>query len=370
MNSETPVGKFASDSLASISPRQLLIVRLGAMGDIIHTLPAVAALRSAYPETIFGWLVEKRWADLLSASVTPATAGSSRPLIDRIHIVDTKQWRKSMFVLQTWREIASSTGDFRAPRYDAAIDFQGAIRSSILARWSGAHRIFGFASPRETPARMLYTDPVTAAGVHIIEQNLSLAEVVANHPLKMPPVDFLTNFRAAQEITLRLKNKNVERFILLNPGAGWGAKQWPAERYAEVARQLATDGYSSVINFSPTEESLARAVESASRGAATALTSSIIELIALTRRAALFIGGDTGPLHLAAALHIPVVAIFGPTNPMRTGPFGPQSIVLRSSSSITDHSRHTEPEAGLLEITAQQVVAAARNLLKIGNSAR
>jgi heptosyltransferase-1 len=130
------------------------------------------------------------------------------------------------------------------------------------------------------------------------------------------------------------------------------------------------DGFVCVINFGPSEESLARAVESASRGDAIAVTTSIPVLIALTRRASLFIGGDTGPLHLAAALHIPVVAIFGPTNPARNGPFGTTSIVLRSPSSLTDHTRHTETEAGLLEITAQQVVAAARQLLTIGDSSR
>lgn len=369
MSSRTPTNLFRENTSVAVSPHQLLIVRLGAMGDIIHTLPAVAALRVAFPKTIFGWLVEERWTELLSASITPANVGSSRPLVDRIHTVNTKQWRKSMLSTRTWLEIIKSVRGFRAPRYDVAIDFQGAIRSSILARWSGADRIFGFTNPREGPARMLYTDPVAATGMHIIEQNLSLATAVAGQPpLKMSTMEFQKDPRAEQEITLRLKNKNIKRFILLNPGSGWGSKQWPADRYAEVAKQLSADGYASVINFAPTEETLARSVESASEGAATAVASSIAELIALTRRTSLFIGGDTGPLHLAAALQIPVVAIFGPTNPARNGPFGAQSVVLRSTSSVTDHSRHTEPETGLLEITAQQVVTAARHLLSTEGS--
>ena len=153
-------------------------------------------------------------------------------------------------------------------------------------------------------------------------------------------------------------------FAILNPGAGWGAKRWPAERYGEVAKVLAQDGLCSLINHGPGEEELAAAVEAASAGAARKISCSVSELIALTRRARLFIGGDTGPMHLAAALKIPVVAIFGPTNPARNGPFGTRSIVLRSASSMTDHARRREPEQGLLEITADEVVAAARKLLR------
>ncbi len=153
-------------------------------------------------------------------------------------------------------------------------------------------------------------------------------------------------------------------FALLNPGAGWGAKQWPAERYGQVARRLAEDGVKSLINFGPGEEPLMRAVESASEGTAQGIACSLTELIALTRRARLFIGGDTGPMHLAAALGIPVVAIFGPTNPARNGPFGTRSIVLRSPASPTTHSRRAQPDPGMLEISSDEVVAAARKLLR------
>ena len=130
-----------------------------------------------------------------------------------------------------------------------------------------------------------------------------------------------------------------------------------------MAKHLAKDGLSSLVNFGPGEDGLAAAVEDASDGAAKKITCSISELIALTRRATVFVGGDTGPLHLAAALKIPAVAIFGPTNPARNGPFGTPAIVLRSASSVTDHSRLSDPEQGLLEITVAEVVAATRKLL-------
>ena len=157
---------------------------------------------------------------------------------------------------------------------------------------------------------------------------------------------------------------DVNDFAILNPGAGWGAKRWPAERYGQVAKELAKDGLCSLVNYGPGEEELAVAVEAAGEGAARKISCSVSELIALTRRARLLIGGDTGPMHLAAALKIPVVAIFGPTNPARNGPFGTRSIVLRSASSLTDHTRHREPEQGLLEITVGEVVAATRKLLQ------
>jgi heptosyltransferase-1 len=143
---------------------------------------------------------------------------------------------------------------------------------------------------------------------------------------------------------------------------------WPAERYGQVAVELAKDGLPSLINYGPGEEELATAVEAAGAGAARRISCSVSDLIALTRRAALFIGGDTGPMHMAAALKVPVVAIFGPTNPQRNGPFGTRSIVLRSASSVTDHTRRRDPEQGLLAITAGEVVNAARKLLAKGIS--
>jgi heptosyltransferase-1 len=155
----------------------------------------------------------------------------------------------------------------------------------------------------------------------------------------------------------------MQEFVLLNPGAGWGAKQWPAERYGQVAKQLLQGGLKSLINIGPGEEDLAHAVEAASGGAAETFSGSLTQLIALTRRARLFIGGDTGPMHLAAALRIPVVAIFGPTDPARNGPFGTRTIVLRSPASSTSYRHVFQSDGGLLEISSGQVVAAARQML-------
>jgi heptosyltransferase-1 len=151
---------------------------------------------------------------------------------------------------------------------------------------------------------------------------------------------------------------------MLNPGAGWGAKQWPVVRYGQLAQRLASRGVRSILNFGPNEETLAREAEAASAGTAQAMAFSIGELIALTRQTRLFIGGDTGPMHLAAALHIPVVALFGPTDPARNGPFRTNSIVLRNPKSPTSLKHRHEPDPGLLEITVDQVAEAATQLLE------
>jgi heptosyltransferase-1 len=348
---------------------RILIVRLSAMGDIIHTLPAAVALREAFPHATLGWLIEERWAELLCTLRYPRSGPRSpqRPLVDRVHAVNLAGWRRALFSFHTLQQMTAGLSELRGIHYDAVIDFQGAVRSGLLARWSGAPVVYGDAQPRENAASMFYTRNVLLRGngTHVVQHALALAReavpdavtaTTAAAPVELP-VDPDADIKIAGLIA------SARDFVILNPGAGWGAKMWPAERYAQVAKELAKNGLSSLINYGPGEEDLAAAVEAASGGAARRISCSVSELIALTRRARLLIGGDTGPMHLAAALKIPVVAIFGPTNPARNGPFSTQSIVLRSASSLTDHTRHREPEQGLLEIGVGEVVTAARKLL-------
>ena len=364
-------------SFTAGTPRfdSLLVVRLSAMGDIIHTLPAAAALRQAFPHATLGWLIEERWAELLCTLRHPRAGRRSpqRPLVDCVHSVNTAEWRRAPFSFNTWQQMAAGLSQLRGIQYDAAIDFQGAVRSALLGRWSGAPIVYGSAQPRENVASMFYTRKVLlqTPGMHVVEQALALAGAVASSAFAptaiIPPA---AQAQAEFPVDPDAENKiagftaHVNDFAILNPGAGWGAKRWPVERYGQVAKELAKDGLCSLINYGPGEEELAVAVEAAGEGAARKISCSISELIALTRRARLFIGGDTGPMHLAAALKIPVVAIFGPTNPARNGPFGTRSTVLRSASSMTDHTRRPEPEQGLLEITVGEVVAATRKLLQ------
>lgn len=348
---------------------RLLVVRLSAMGDVIHTLPAVYALRQAFPQAFIGWQIESRWAELLCAPGSPRRGqrSSQRPLVDEVHSVNLKAWGKSLLSISTLQGIATVWNDVRAARYDVAVDLQGAIRSAVLAQWSGARVVYGASEPREAPASLWYTRKEVARGRHIIEQNLSIAEAITERRMKLSTTDISCQLpsdpQAEARVTQHLAQHGIGDFAILNPGAGWGAKRWPAVRYGEVARRLAGMGICPLINYGPGEEDLFRAVLSASGGTARPTRGSITELIALTRRARLFIGGDTGPLHLAAALRIPVVGIYGPTDPARNGPYGTRSIVLRSPESFTTHARSAEPDVALLAIGSDAVAGAAEKLL-------
>ena len=171
---------------------RLLVVRLSAMGDVIHTLPAAQALREAFPEAMIGWLIEERWAELLCAPGAPRRGPRSaqRPLADWVHTVRLREWPRSLFTVPTMQQIAKVWNDVRSARYDVAVDLQGAIRSAMLARWSGAHVVYGAAEPRESPASLWYTRRAIARGTHVIEQNLSVAEAVAGKKLRLPRVEF------------------------------------------------------------------------------------------------------------------------------------------------------------------------------------
>ena len=152
------------------------------MGDIIHTLPAAAALRQAFPHATLGWLVEERWAELLCTLRYPRSGRRSpqRPLVDRVHSVNTAEWRRAPFSFNTWLQMGAGLSELRGIQYDAAIDFQGAVRSALLARWSGAPIVYGSAQPRENAASMFYTRKVLSKtnGTHVVEQALALAGAV------------------------------------------------------------------------------------------------------------------------------------------------------------------------------------------------
>jgi heptosyltransferase-1 len=337
------------------------------MGNVIHSLPAVAALRLALPQATFGWVIEERWVELLRCfAVGPGGDHPIRmPLVNRIHLVNTRKWRGAITSVATWREMAAAISGLRYGDYEAAVDFQGAARSALIGYWSGAPATYGFAQPRENVASMFYTRQVSTIRSHVVEQNLELASAVVGGALNNAEVDFSSEAAAETGMQQVLTEMGFGAYAIVNPGAGWGAKQWPAERYGEVAKKIAQQtGLKSLINVGPDESSLAGAVEQASCGSAKALACSVTELIAITRRARLFIGGDTGPMHLAAALRVPVIGIFGPTDPARNGPFGTRNIVLRSRASVTSLSHSRSQDRAMLEITPDDVVRAAIRLLE------
>ena len=332
------------------------------MGDILHALPAVTALRQAHPSWIIDWVVEPKWRALLSAPGAEGR-GPAQPLVDRLHFAPTKEWRKAPLSRETIHALRQLRRTLRAGAYDTVLDLQGAIRSSVVARLTGSRRRIGEAEPREKPARWLTNEHISTSGAHVIEQGLELACAVAGDELTAAQPLLPVEPAAECWVDELLAPTPAQPSVVINPGAGWGAKRWPIERYATVAQGLIARGLRVLVNTGPGELHLADALSEATDGAATSLHCSLEQLIALTRRAALFIAGDTGPLHLACALARPVVGIYGPTDPSRNGPYGTRFKVLRSPDSRRDHSRHAAPEPGLLTIEPEDVLHAADQLV-------
>ena len=336
-------------------PERILLVRISAMGDVIHAIPAFATLRAAFPEASIGWVIEERWRPLLPAGV------------DMVHTVRTKSWRKQPFAISTWREIRDSRRQIKTAGYDLAVDVQGAIRSGVITWWTHAPRRVGFAKPRESQAAMFYTEKIATTRRHIIEQNLELTAAITGEPYLVYRSAEIPVSSTAQAFLRRLEGSGIlklGRYAILNPGAGWGAKCWPTERYASVARALGEHGLPSIVNYGPGEEEMAQAVEQQSNGAARKISCTLEELVGVTKHARLFVGGDTGPMHLAAHFGVPVVALFGPTDPARNGPYGTRSTVLRSADSKTSYSHTAETHEGLMGVSIDEVVSAAQKLLE------
>jgi heptosyltransferase-1 len=296
----------------------VLVVRLGALGDIVHAVPAVAALRAAFPDARIDWLVDAKHRPFLELV----------PVIDRIVAVERAS-------LSGWVEV---TRRLRQARYDAALDLQGLLKSAVLARASGAARVVGFSifHLREKTARPFYSESIEAEGGHVIRKNLRLLEALGVHDDRiMFPLAEVAS-RAADDVVAAAGGAPI---ALINPGAAWPNKRWMPQRFGEVAAFLRDiRGVAPFVLWGPGEESLARAVVEASSGTARqAPATEIADLVALCRRASLVISGDTGPLHIAAAVGTPIVSLFGPTDPSRNGPWSPTDAVISRFESCACH---------------------------------
>jgi len=350
-------------------PLRVLIVRTSAMGDVLHALPAVAAMRRLHPEWHIGWVIDPRWQPLLQATggETVATGDPARPIVDCVHPVPTQEWKRQPLTPETALGIVALGRELRAARYDLCVDMQGLIRSSLVGRMSGTARYVGRAKPRESAARLLYKTKAETTAAHVIDQGCELLGAAIGERLVAGPVALPVDAGAEAWVDAFLEGtlprELRSRFAFMAPTAGWGAKQWPRDRYGTVAIALAEAGYATLVNAYRKDDPTALELIKASLGCAVAAPSTMAQMIALERRAALVIGGDTGPVHLAMALGTPVVGLYGPTDPARTGPYGAHCRVLRHASSVVDHGRHDKTEVGLQRIGTEEVVAAALELL-------
>jgi heptosyltransferase-1 len=349
---------------------RVLIVRIGAMGDVLHAMPAVAALRERHPDWFIGWAIEPRWSDLLqitgdpedlSQPVGPTAWGMvGQGMIDRWYRVAAGEWKKKPLSRGTRSDIFALRKVLQADRFDVCVDMQGSVKSAVVGRMAGAAVFVGPAEPRERIARQVYGQRVEIAAAHVVNQGCQLLGAAVGEALKPARVTLPMDTEAehwADDVVGR------ERFCMISPGGGWGAKMWPPDRFGAVAAALGRAGMRTVVNASVNGSLEVDGVVAASEGFALAVPCSIAQLIALERRAGVVIAGDTGPLHLAAALERPVVGIYGPTDPARNGPFGTRARVFRDAASVTSHKRVEEVEAGMLRIGVDEVVAAALEML-------
>ena len=342
--------------------QRILIVRVGALGDVLHALAAVAALREARPRDWIGWAIEPRWRALLESSEARTTGRDAhRPLVDRVYPVNVALWRQHGLSRATAADVLELIRRLRSTHFDCAIDLQGSIRSSIIGRLAGANCFAGNAAPREIPARFLYGQKIPVGARHVVEQACELLGAVTALPLR--PASILLPQDTGADIWATGWIADAQSTVLLAPTAGWGAKQWPPDRFAAVALALARAGHRVLVNAPSATDAIALRVTRESAGIAEPVACSLEQLVALVRRCRLLIAGDTGPLHLAAALGIPALGLYGPTDPARTGPWSSAAVVLRDPASVTDHRRHRTTEAGLLKIHADQVVSAALEML-------
>jgi lipopolysaccharide heptosyltransferase I len=329
-----------------MSEPKFLVVRLGSLGDIVHAFPAVSGLRTSFPNAEIIWLTHPKWEFLVKTS----------ELATEVWTMDTRNWSN----------VRSLLARIRKHRFEAAIDFQGLWKSAAIPFLARIPRRIGFSSEtiREAGVPILYTDRVKVpAERHVADQNAVLSAragariATGDVTLRVPEDD-------EKVVRARIAQDGTEEYIVLSPGGGWGSKCWPAERYGTLADRLFEQfGLRSVINVGPGEElSAAKVMQAAGNSQPIQFAGSLGQLMALLNNASAVVAGDTGPLHLADALGTRVIAIFGPTDPARNGPYQRSGVVLRWEGATTTYKRETEPDESLLHISVDEVMNAIRGL--------
>ena len=344
--------------------QKILIVRLSALGDIVHALPVLSAIKRAMPAAQVDWLVEENYASILSIA-----SGLRRRIIVRASRSFETPEAISFGGLRGYHAAAKYLWN---QDYDYALDLQGLIKSAVWARISFADRVVGFDAPnlREPQAAFLYSQTVTpVSATHVIQKNLSILSALQITPgaLEIPLMP-----HASAETTAAIETAGGPMgYIVLNPGAAWPNKRWPPERFGALAAALHDrTGLRSLVTWGPAERELANSVVNASNGAANvAPPTSVADLAALMREAALVVSGDTGPLHIAAAMGAPLVGLYGPTWPERNGPWHAKDVVIsRADVCVCHHKRQCLRGAPCInEITLDEVVAASTDRLRHGS---
>ncbi len=322
--------------------RKILIVKPSSFGDVIHGLPVLHALSARYPGAEFHWVVARPFAGILE----------DHPLIHRLWVIDKDSWKRPGRFASTWSELVRLRRGLRDENFDLVIDLQGLLRSALMVLFTGARETVGFESAREG-ARFFYKYRVrTQTELHAVEKNLLLAQFVgceraeAQFPMPDPgePPGIV---------------KGLDRYAVIAPSAGTSVKRWPAEYFGRLAGLLP---FPSVIVAAGSDAELGEKIArlSGTRAVSLAGKTTLKELSAVIKGAQFLVTCDSGPMHLAAALGVPSFSIFGPTSPVRTGPYGDIHTVVRVGLACSPcFTRKPCPDwRCILDITPEMVFAA------------
>lgn len=335
---------------------RIVLVRLSAVGDIVHTWPLAVAMRDALPRVHLSWVVEE--------PLRPLVEG--HPCLDEVVVVNTRRWRRAPLSPVTRTQVARVRRRLRNLEPDLAIDAQGLLKSAVVTHWTGAPRRVGLRRPwrRELLAGFAYNEtlPGSATSPHVVATNLELVRAVgAVPPADPPPPDGRWLSRRALEAPVRGPWRSPYAVLLV--GAGWQVKVLPTSTLTAVASGLAQQGLTVVVAWGPGERDAATTLSRATGGRAlVAPPTDLLQLTGLLGQAALVIGSDTGPLHLAASLGVPTVGVFLTTSPARNGPLGPRSATVAAVADLPLNSGSARARP-VREVTPGEILTAARRLL-------
>ncbi len=334
---------------------RILIVRTSALGDIVHAFPVLTALRRHLPDATIGWVVEAAFESLVGGHAD----------VDRTIVARTRTWRRSPLSAATVRGVRDFASELQDYGADVVLDLMGNHKSAAIAALTMADRRIGLARRfrREPSSALWLSEGCAAVGTHAVDRSMSLLPALG---LPLEAADFGGGRLLPAAVP---EPAGAERYAAILPGAGWANKRYPDAWWGEVAARLAeAGGPESRVLPGPGEEPAAAAVAAASRGRARAMPAGGLErLTAALRGARLVLGGDTGPLHLAHALGVPVLCLMGPTDPERHGPYGaPHRTLWKRLPCSFCHRRFDEPKACLLEIPPATVVQRALEILETG----
>ena len=336
------------------TPQRVLIIKLSSLGDVIHALPVPCSLRATLPGAHIGWVIEEKWRPVIAR----------HPDLDEVLTLDTHAARRRPHQLSGLRDAMRAV---RAFNPDCVLDLQGTLKSAVVTAFSGAPVRIGYsrAALRERGAGFAYTHQVLPRAAHVVEQMLELAATVA------PGVPFQRELRFPFPISPEVQraaddwiaSNHIGPFAFFSPGGGWMSKRWPSDRYAALAEILRRDhGLVAVLNRGPDEKEMDDAYRRASQIRARLFSGDVEHLGAILTRARLVVGGDTGPLQLAAALDLPTVALFGPTDPARNGPYSPHCRVIRKAT-VTTYRRGASYSPAMLAIRPEEVAEVCGEIL-------